>query len=184
MSDWIKWLLLGLLSIAFGVFALGNAIAASIAVTVVTGVLLLIAGAMQVVGGFTVEGAGNKILSLIMGAVMLFLGWNFWSQPLEGTITLAIVMLILFLAGGIARVILSFQMRGTQYFWPTMISGILSIILAGIIWSYAAENKAVLLELLGILLGIEMLFNGFGLVFMAFFVKNAPKDETTEAKEA
>ena len=50
MSDWIKWFLLGLLSIAFGVFALGNAIAASVAVTVVTGVLLLIAGALQVVG--------------------------------------------------------------------------------------------------------------------------------------
>lgn len=78
MSDWVKWLLLGLLSIAFGVFALGNAIAASLAVTVVTGALLLIAGAMQVVGGFTVEGTGNKILSLIMGAVMLFWAGPFW----------------------------------------------------------------------------------------------------------
>ena len=181
MSDWIKWLLLGLLSIAFGVFALGNAIAASLAVTVVTGVLLLIAGALQVVGGFTVEGTGNKILSLIMGAVMLFLGWSFLDHPLQGTLTLATVMLILFMAGGIARVILSFQMKGTQFFWPTLISGILSIVLAGIIWSYAAADPAALLSLLGILLGIEMLFNGFGLVFMAFFIKNAPKDETKEA---
>ncbi|RBW61222.1 HdeD family acid-resistance protein [Ruegeria sp. A3M17] len=184
MSDWVKWLLLGLLSIAFGVFALGNAIAASVAVTLVTGVLLLIAGAFQVVGGFTVEGTGNKILSLIMGAVMLFLGWNFMSEPLEGTITLAIVVMILFMAGGIARIILSFQMRGTQFFWPTLISGILSVILAVIIWNYAAQEKTVLLELLGIFLGIEMLFNGFGLVFMAFFVKNAPNDATTEAKQA
>ncbi|WP_299984209.1 HdeD family acid-resistance protein [uncultured Ruegeria sp.] len=184
MSDWIKWLLLGLLSIAFGIFVLGAPVVASVAVTVVTGVLLLIAGGMQIVGGFTVEGTGNKILSLIMGAVMLFLGWSFLDHPLQGTLTLATVMLILFMAGGIARVILSFQMKGTQFFWPTMISGILSIILAGIIWSYAASEPAALLSLLGILLGIEMLFNGFGLVFMAFFVKNAPKDETTKAEEA
>ncbi len=183
MSDWVKWLLLGLLSIAFGIFALGNAIAASFAVTIVTGILLLIAGATQIVGGFTIEGAGNKILSFIMGAVMLFLGWNFMSRPLDGTITLAIVMLILFLAGGIARVILSFQMRGTQFFWPTMISGVLSIILAGIIWYYASSELAALLSLLGILLGIEMLFNGFGLVFMALFVKGAA-NETTQTKEA
>ncbi|WP_170334587.1 HdeD family acid-resistance protein [Ruegeria arenilitoris] len=181
MSDWIKWLLLGLLSIAFGVFALGNAIAASIAVTVVTGVLLLIAGTLQVVGGFTVEGTGNKILSLIMGVVMLFLGWSFLDHPLQGTLTLATVMLILFMAGGIARVFLSFQMRGTQFFWPTMISGILSIILAGIIWTYVGSEPQALLSILGIFLGIEMLFNGFGLVFMAFFVRNAPKDETKEA---
>lgn len=181
MSDWIKWLLLGLLSIAFGIFVLGAPVVASVAVTVVTGVLLLISGVLQVVGGFTVEGVGNKILSLIMGAVMLFLGWSFLDHPLQGTLTLATVMLILFMAGGIARVILSFQMKGTQFFWPTMISGILSIILAGIIWSYVGQEPAALLSILGIFLGIEMLFNGFGLVFMAFFVKNAPKGETKEA---
>ncbi|WP_170418421.1 HdeD family acid-resistance protein [Ruegeria atlantica] len=184
MSDWVKWLLLGLLSIAFGIFVLGAPVVASVAVTVVTGVLLLISGALQVVGGFTVEGTGNKILSLIMGAVMLFLGWSFLDHPLQGTLTLATVILILFMAGGIARVILSFQMKGTQFFWPTMISGILSIVLAGIIWTYVGSDPQVLLSILGIFLGIEMLFNGFGLVFMAFFIKNAPNDATTEAKEA
>ncbi len=184
MSDWIKWLLLGLLSIAFGIFVLGAPVVASVAVTVVTGVLLLISGALQVVGGFTVEGTGNKILSLIMGAVMLFLGWSFLDHPLQGTLTLATVMLILFMAGGIARVILSFQMKGTQFFWPTMISGVLSIVLAGIIWTYVGSDPQVLLSILGIFLGIEMLFNGFGLVFMAFFIRNAPNDATTEAKQA
>ena len=184
MSDWIKWLLLGLLSIVFGIFVLGAPAVASIAVTVITGVLLLVSGALQVVGGFTVEGTGNKILSLIMGVVMLFLGWSFLDHPLQGTVTLATVCLILFMAGGIARVFLSFQMKGTQYFWATLISGIMSIVLAIIIWRFAATDPAVLLQLLGILLGIEMLFNGLGLVFMAFFIKDAPKGETNEAKEA
>ena len=180
MSDWIKWLLLGLLSIVFGIFVLGAPVVASIAVTVVTGVLLLVSGVLQVVGGFTVEGTGNKILSLIMGAVMLFLGWSFLDHPLQGTLTLATVMLILFMAGGIARVILSFQMKGTQFFWPTMISGILSIVLAGIIWTYVGSEPQVLLSILGIFLGIEMLFNGFGLVFMAFFLRN--QDQTADAE--
>ncbi|WP_271950915.1 HdeD family acid-resistance protein [Ruegeria faecimaris] len=184
MSDWIKWLLMGLLSIVFGLFVLGAPAVASIAVTVVTGVLLLISGALQVVGGFTVEGTGNKILSLIMGAVMLFLGWSFLDHPLQGTVTLATVCLILFMAGGIARVILSFQMKGTQYFWATLISGVMSIVLAMLIWRFAATDPVVLLQLLGILLGIEMVFNGLGLVFMALFIKDAPKGETTEAKQA
>ena len=47
MSDWVKWLLLGLLSIVFGIFVLGAPVVASIAVTVVTGVLLLISGALR-----------------------------------------------------------------------------------------------------------------------------------------
>ncbi|WP_164660527.1 HdeD family acid-resistance protein [Tropicibacter sp. Alg240-R139] len=176
MSDWLKLLLLGLLSIVFGVFILGAPVVASIAVTAITGVLLLISGGLQLVGGFTVEGMGNKILSILMGAIMLFLGWSFLAHPLQGTISLAMLILILFMAGGIARVILSFQMRGTAYFWPTIISGVLSIVLAGIIWTNAAAEPAWLLNLVGILLGIEMLFNGFGLLFAALFMRGAEKD--------
>ena len=181
MSDWVKWLLMGLLSIVFGIFVLGAPIVASVAVTVVTGALLLISGVLQVVGGFSVEGTGNKILAFIMGAVVLFLGWSFLAHPLQGVLTLATVVMILFIAGGLARIILSFQMRGTQYFWPTLISGLLSLALAAYIMANASVGLA--LSLLGILLGIEMLFNGFGLIFMAFFVKNAG-NETTEAKQA
>ncbi|WP_223162477.1 HdeD family acid-resistance protein [Ruegeria intermedia] len=99
MSDWVKWLLMGLLSIVFGIFVLGAPIVASVAVTVVTGALLLISGVLQVVGGFSVEGIGNKILAFIMGAVMLFLGWSFLDHPLQGVLTLATVVMILFIAG-------------------------------------------------------------------------------------
>lgn len=183
MSDWLKWFLLGLLSILFGVIVLGAPVVASVTVTLLTGILLLISGGLQLVGGFSVEGTGRKVLAIIMGAVMLFLGWSFLAHPLEGTLTLATVVLILFMAGGIARIILSFQMRGTGLFAPTLISGILSIILAAIIWMYASEDPTWLLKLLGILLGIEMLFNGFGLIFMALFLRNNDGEATdTETK--
>lgn len=176
MSDWLKWLLLGLLSILFGVFVLGAPVVASISVTTITGVLLLLSGAFQIVGGFTVDGIGNKILSILMGAIMAFLGWSFLANPLEGTLTLATVILIMFAAGGIARIILSFQMRGTGFFWPTLISGVLSLVLAGIVWNSATQEPMLLLKLIGILLGIEMLFNGFGLIFMALFLRGGKND--------
>ena len=51
MSEWVKWLLLGILSVVFGIFVLGNTFAASIAVTVVTGVVFLISGGLQVFAG-------------------------------------------------------------------------------------------------------------------------------------
>ncbi|MEP2715108.1 DUF308 domain-containing protein [Pseudophaeobacter sp.] len=176
MSDWLKMLLLGLLSILFGVFILGAPVVASIAVTAITGFLLLVSGGLQVVGGFSVEGTGNKLLSILMGAVLLFLGWSFISNPLQGTISLSMLVLILFMAGGIARIYMSFQMRGLPFFWPTLISGILSIVLAGVIWTNAAAEPAWLLNLIGILLGVEMLFNGFGLLFTALFLRSVEKE--------
>ncbi|MCE8538087.1 DUF308 domain-containing protein [Ruegeria pomeroyi] len=173
MSDWLKLMLLGLLSVVFGIVILGAPMMASVAITTLTGIMLLIGGGLQAVGGFTVEGAGNKILSIIMGLIMVFLGWSFLSNPLEGTLTLASVVMILFAAGGIARIILSFQMRGTGLFMPTLISGVLSLGLAAYVMANAGVGLA--LSLLGILMGIEMLFNGFGLIFAALFVRSAGK---------
>ncbi|GGH33406.1 Uncharacterized membrane protein HdeD, DUF308 family [Cribrihabitans marinus] len=173
MSDWLKLLLLGLLSIVFGVIVLAAPVVASVAITVLTGILLLISGGLQAIGGFTVEGALNKVLGIVMGLIMLFLGWSFLAHPLEGTLTLATVVMILFAAGGIARIILSFQMRDTQFFWPMLISGALSLLLAGYILANAGAGLA--LSLLGILLGIEMLFNGFGLVFASLFMRSASR---------
>lgn len=172
MSDWLKWLLMGLLSIVFGVIVLGAPVVASLAIVTLTGVLLLCAGAFQIVGGISIEGTGNKILAILMGVIMVFLGWSFLSHPLAGTVTLATAFLILFAAGGIARIILSFQMRGTGLFVPTLVSGLLSLALAVWVWSYASAEPAVLRGLLGTLLGIEMLFNGFGLLFMALFLRS------------
>ena len=111
-----------------------------------------------------------------MGAVLLFLGWSFISNPLQGTISLSVLVLILFIVGGLARIYLSFQMRDTAYYWPTLISGILSLVLAGVIWVNAAAEPSSLLNLIGILLGVEMLFNGFGLLFAALFVRVAKKE--------
>ena len=56
MSAWLKLVLLGLLSIALGAFVLGNVVLASLAVTTLTGALLLVTGGIQVVTGFTVAG--------------------------------------------------------------------------------------------------------------------------------
>ncbi len=168
MSEWLKWLLLGLLSVVFGVIVLGAPVVASVSVTLLTGILLLTSGVLQVIGGFTAPGAGNKILTWAMGLVLAFLGWSFLQHPLAGVMTLATVVLILLAAGGIVRIILAMQMRGTQFFWPTLFSGIVSLGLAIYVWGTPGATIA----LLGVLLGVEMLVNGFGLIFMAFFLKD------------
>ena len=81
-------------------------------------------------------------------------------MPIVRAISLAIVVTIFIAAGGILRLFYSFQIRGTPYFWLMLISGALSLLLA----IYIVANPAVTVALLGILLGIELIFNGVGLV--------------------
>jgi len=171
MKDWVKWLLLGLASIAFGVFALGNAVIASLAVTTMTGALFLIIGAFQIAGAVSSAGSsGSRVFNVILGTLMAFVGLSFLFNPLEGVISLAMLVLIMLGFSGALRIFLAWRMRLTRYFWVMLISGALSLLLA----AYILVNFAtVALPLLGILLGIELLFNGVGLVVLAFFVREA-----------
>ncbi len=74
MKIWVKWLVLGVLSLAFGIFVLANPVAASIAVTTLAGIMFILAGAFQVFGGFGEDGIFAKILGIALGILMLFLG--------------------------------------------------------------------------------------------------------------
>ena len=168
MNTWVKWLTLGLLTAVFGLLALGDAVAASVAVTLVTGILFVIAGAGQIIVGLGEPAGGHRIISVLLGIVMVLLGISFIKNPLEGTMSLALVVTILIAAGGIIRLFLAFAMRQTPYFWTGLLSGALSVLLAGyILANFAATSTA----LLGILLGIELLFSGAGMIAFALFLR-------------
>ena len=168
MNTWVKWLGLGLLTALFGVLALGDAVAASVAVTLVTGILFVIAGAGQIIVGLGEPAGGHRIISVLLGIVMVLLGISFIKNPLEGTMSLALVVTILIAAGGIIRLFLAFAMRQTPYFWTGLLSGALSVLLAGyILANFAATSTS----LLGILLGIELLFSGAGMIAFALFLR-------------
>ena len=173
MKIWVKWLILGLLSIAFGVFVLSNPVAASIAVTTLAGVLFLLSGGFQIFAGFGEESMGSKFLGIGLGLLMVLLGLSLMWHPLEGVISLTMLVAILFAASGVARLITSFQMRDTPFFWAMLLSGGVSVLLAGYIF---ANFASVAPSLLGLLLGIELVFNGAGLVVLAFFLRTAKGD--------
>lgn len=170
MKTWVKWLILGVISVAFGVFVLANPVAASITVTMLAGIMFVLSGGFQIFAGFGEEGVGSKMLGIGLGLLMLVLGVSLMFHPLEGVVSLTLLVAILFAFSGVTRLITSFQMRDTPFFWPMLLSGALSVLLAGYI---LANFAAVAPSLLGILLGIELLFNGIGLIMLAFFVRTA-----------
>lgn len=170
MKLWVKWLVIGILSILFGIFVLANPVAASFAVTVVAGTLFVVAGAVQVWAGISADETSSKLMGIGLGALMLILGVSFVFQPFQGIISLAILATVFIGLNGILRLMTSWQMRDTPLFWPMLISGAVSILLA----AYILANFSVIApQLLGVLLGIELLFNGTGLIVLAVFLRTA-----------
>ena len=168
METWTKWLLLGLLSVGLGLLALGNMVAASIAVSTLTGVLFLVTGVAQAAAGLSGMTFGSRPLAVILGALMALLGISFLANPLEGAVSLALLVLVLLGLSGILRLSFAWWMRQTRFYWPMLTTGALSILLAALIAANFADMSA---RLLGLILGVELLFNGAGLVVIALFLR-------------
>ncbi len=173
MQEWTKWLLAGVLSTLFGVLALANAVAVSIAIVWITGSLLLLAGVLQAVVGITDDGGWNRFLSVAIGLLMAILGLSFMKNPFAGTMSITAVIALFIGAAGALRLFWSFRMRQTGFFWMMLLSGALSILLAGFIFANFQQASE---RLLGMLLGIELLFNGAALAVLALFLR-AHSDE-------
>ena len=159
---------LGAVSMLFGVLALANAVAASLAVATLTGALLLIAGVVQAVTGWREPGTGHKAVSVGLGLLMAVLGLSFLIDPFQGLVSLTVLVTLLIGLGGIGRLLLAWTMRETRFFWLMLVSGALSILLAGVI---AANFAAATYVLLGIIVGVELLFNGLALIVLALFLR-------------
>ena len=172
MKQWLKWVLLGALSLVGGIVVLGNTVFASIAVTSITGAAFLVSGGVQIAGGLNEAKMSHKVFSIGMGALAAFLGLSFLFNPLEGAISLALLITILLAVGGVARITFAWTMKQSRFFWPMLISGALSVLLAAYI---LANFAATSVQLLGVLLGVELLFNGLGFLVLGFFLRSHPE---------
>lgn len=172
MKSSVWWILGGIISLIGGVFALINPFPASLAANFLAGWAFCIIGILAIIAIFQSGGAGYKILMGLFGASALFLGISLIANPLAGLVTLTILVGALILVSGITRIIVAFQMRGTDWFWLMLLSGAISLLLAFLIFSDFPESAA---TILGIFLGIELIFNGVSMFSMAAISRSTEK---------
>ncbi|MBL3565408.1 hypothetical protein JMM59_10385, partial [Rhodovulum sulfidophilum] len=82
---------------------------------------------------------------------------------------------LLFVAMGVMRAMLSFTFRHTSLFWLLLLTGAASILIGVLIFSnfFAAAET-----LLGLLLGIELIVDGIGLIAFGIVARRPRHVET------
>lgn len=178
MSGWFWWLLVGLVMLVGGVVALLNPFAATLTAEAIAAWFFIIGGVLQLVAVFQAQGWGARIVALVLAAVFLWLGISLLSNPLAGILSLTLVAAIMFLASGLAKVAFSFMLRGTGFFWPVLLSGVVSVVIAIMVFSNFPQSAAVLL---GLLLGVELLSSGITTISYALYARRAEPAEGTPA---
>lgn len=153
-------MLLGAFFVIGGALALANPLAASLAVTTFAGVIFLIGGALQLWYAFRESDQPHRLWNGFIGVMGVVAGVFLLADPLRGMVSLTLLLGILFLLTGGARLAGAFAVRGQPLFWMLLVSGAASVLLGALIlFTFPATAST----LLGILLGIELIVEGVAL---------------------
>ncbi len=139
---------------------------AGVVATIVLGWLLLMAGLVGLIATFKTRQAPGFALSLLSALLALFVGAVLVWNPLSGVVTLTYVLTAYFVIDGFLMIFLAIDHRrqlSGRWQW-VLINGIVDLILAAII---IAGMPGTLVWVLGLLIGIDMLFGGGSLIAMA-----------------
>jgi uncharacterized membrane protein HdeD (DUF308 family) len=109
--------------------------------------------------------------SLISAALAIGAGIILLVRPVQGTLTLTIVVGAYFLAEGVATIMYALEHRrelSERWSW-LLVAGIVDIVIAGLI---IAGLPGSALWAVGLLVGINLLFGGASLIGMALAARN------------
>ncbi len=162
---WFWYLLQGGLMIVGGVLALVYPVIASLAVVSLLGWVLIVSGIAQ---GLSLVGARNMPtfwLQAVSVALSVIVGILFLSNPEDGLSTVTFVLIVYFVVEGISKVIFALTIRPYPNWVWVLGAGILSVVIAFILY---ASMTAVSVWLLGLLLGIQLVAEGASLAYLAW----------------
>lgn len=159
----------GILFIILGFLAIVLPGAMTLGVELFLGWLLLLGGVIQGVRAFSAYRVPGFFASLIGAIVSVIAGVLLLAYPLSGILTLTLLLTIFFLIEGIAKIIFAFNVKPNTNWGTLLISGILSLALAFIIWSGWPGTA---IWAIGLLVGINMLFSGCAMAYLGWNAKN------------
>jgi uncharacterized membrane protein HdeD (DUF308 family) len=149
----------GYIAIALGVLALISPFLAGLVVTLVLGANFFVGGILEAVAAFKAERWSGTIGLLLLAIVSIVAGLVIFAHPLLGLTTLTLVAILSLLVAGLAKIFWAFKVADGR--WYLVLSGILSILVAGMLYTNFPLSAA---WALGVLIGINLIVEGVTLL--------------------
>jgi uncharacterized membrane protein HdeD (DUF308 family) len=167
-SEWYWFLALGVLLIVGGTIAISYAFLATEVAVTLFGLLLVVGGAGQIVASFWAGRWTGFLLSVLAGILYVVVGGMMVARPLQAGLALTLLIGSFFLVGGIFRIVAALSLRMHHYGW-VLLNGVITAVLGLMV---LAEWPNSGLFVIGLFVGIDMLFNGWTWVMLSLGLRN------------
>jgi uncharacterized membrane protein HdeD (DUF308 family) len=171
-EHWKAFLFEGILLAVLGIAAIVVPSLASLAITIFLGWLFLIVGIAGLMITFWAPRIPGFWWSLLSAALAVLVGILLLIQPVQGMLTLTIVVGAYFLAEGAVTIMYALDHRRelSQRWGWLLTAGVMDIIVAFVIIIGLPGTAA---WAIGLLVGLNMMFGGATLIGMALAARNA-----------
>jgi uncharacterized membrane protein HdeD (DUF308 family) len=165
----INWsIALSILLIVAGIFAICIPSVSGIAITLVFGWAMVFSGITHLIFAFKTHTTGGRIWEILVGAVYLITGFVLLMHPLDSLLVLTLVLAYYLFFEAIVEVIQYFQLRPRHGAVWLLVDGIITFILAVMIWRAWPVSSV---WVIGTLVGISMIFSGVSRLMLSLAAK-------------
>ena len=148
---------LSVLMIVAGILAIASRLAAGMAIDVLVAWLLVFSGCVHLVFAWNTRSTGGLIWELLVGILYIFIGVYLLMHPVAALLSLTIALAMYLFIEAVPEFVLGFTLRPLPGSGWLLFDGIITLILAVMIWRTWPSSSA---WVIGALVGISMLFSG------------------------
>lgn len=159
------YLLQGILLTAAGVLAIVYPLISSVAVIVMLGWLLIISGLVQgisLIGTRQVPYFWLQLISVILGVLI---GLLFLRNPVEGLVTITLLLIVFFMIEGISKIVFALTIRPFPNWGWVLASGLVGVLLALILWASLPVSAV---WVIGLMLGVKLVSVGTAIAWLSW----------------
>jgi uncharacterized membrane protein HdeD (DUF308 family) len=169
----VGWsIVLSVLLIVAGILAIIVPPAFGIAVTILVGWLMVFSGAAHLVYAWHTRRVGGLFWETLLGILYIVTGGYILLHPMAGLVSLTVVLAVCLVAESVLEFILAFQLRPLSGSGWLLLDGIVTLILAILIWrTWPGSTKWVI----GTLVGVSMVFSGIARLTISLAARHVAK---------
>jgi uncharacterized membrane protein HdeD (DUF308 family) len=173
-----RWVLAtGIFTIILGIAAVLLPFTATLTIEAILAAVFIIAAITHIFHAFQSGQKKGLALKLLAGALYGLVGVILLAFPLQGALTLTLLLAVLFMVAGSFKIALALYLKPLASWGWLMFSGIVSALLAILIWIGLPGTAR---WAIGLLVGIELLFSGLYMIMFALSMRELSNQPETQ----
>jgi uncharacterized membrane protein HdeD (DUF308 family) len=174
-SSWCWFLLLGILLVVCGTTAIAFPVISAVAVVGVLAAILLIGGVATIISAFWAGKWSGILVHLLVGLLYLAAGFVITDKPGISILMITVFLAMSFIVLGAFRALAALVIRFPQWGWA-LLNGTVTFLVGLVIYRHLPYSALWALVVIGLLIGVEMLLNGWTWIMLSIELRRIPKE--------